>query len=109
MQQVSNKKYQKCLVGISGVMWVAGLLIAGSDSPYMPWVNGIGLILFFCASFALSKLFRSYETDANVILSQGTDQKCHPADAASMKRPGVIRKSYMLNLQPLNRSLARIN
>lgn len=42
--------------GLAGLFWVAGLMIAGSDSPYMPWVNGIGAFLFLGASLILSRL-----------------------------------------------------
>ncbi len=68
MEKNQNLKYKKCLTGAAGILWVAGLLIAGSDSPYMPWVNGIGLILFFCASIMLGKVFQSIESgDDNTI------------------------------------------
>ncbi len=70
-----NVKYKKCLTGIVGILWVAGLLIAGSDSPYMPWINGIGLILFFCASIMLGKLFQSIESkDENILPIKLTGQ-----------------------------------
>lgn len=42
-------------LAIAAILWVAGLLIAGSDSPYMPWANVLGLVLFLCASIVLGK------------------------------------------------------
>lgn len=29
-----------------GFIWVAGLLLAGSDSPFMPWINLLGVLMF---------------------------------------------------------------
>ena len=61
--------YRKCYTSIVGTTWVAGLLIAGSESPYMPWINGIGLILFFCASIMLGKLFQTFDSKDDVMIS----------------------------------------
>jgi len=32
---------------IGAALFVIGLTLAGSDSPYMPWLNGLGIIIFF--------------------------------------------------------------
>lgn len=32
---------------IKAAMFVFGLILAGSDGPYMPWINGLGLLIFF--------------------------------------------------------------
>lgn len=37
-------------------VWVAGLLLAGSDGPFMPWVNGLGALVFAGASLVLARL-----------------------------------------------------
>ncbi len=55
MQQKQRSFIQKCKIALTGTAWVAGLLIAGSDSSYMPWPNGLGLLLFFSASILLGK------------------------------------------------------
>ncbi|WP_457551543.1 hypothetical protein [Desulfobacula sp.] len=68
MQQIQKMLYEKCLVGITGTAWVAGLLIAGSDSPYMPWLNGMGLMLFLGASILLGKLLGSMQQDSCVVI-----------------------------------------
>ncbi|MBU0463170.1 MAG: hypothetical protein KKE12_06090 [Proteobacteria bacterium] len=75
MQQHQKTIYEKCFIGITGIAWVAGLLIAGSDSPYMPWLNGIGLILFLGASILLGKLFNPSHSDAHVGIYPGCYQK----------------------------------
>jgi len=36
--------------------WVTGLLLAGSDGPLMPYINGMGGLLFFGASVWLGKI-----------------------------------------------------
>lgn len=66
MQQHQKKIHEKLFICISGVAWVAGLLISGSDNPYMPWVNGLGLVIFFCASVLIGRYFRlsHYSTDS---------------------------------------------
>jgi hypothetical protein len=37
---------QKIKTAAAGCIWMTGLLIAGSDSPYMPWLNGLGILMF---------------------------------------------------------------
>ena len=69
MQQFKKLMLKKCVTGIVGLIWVSGLLIAGSDSNYMPWVNGIGLILFFSASIILGKLFQSFDSNESIVIS----------------------------------------
>ncbi|MBU8849016.1 MAG: hypothetical protein KOO65_05560 [Desulfobacterales bacterium] len=58
MQQIKKTIYEKCFIWATGTAWITGLLIAGSDSPYMPWLNGIGLLLFFGAGILLGKLLK---------------------------------------------------
>ncbi|MBC8439905.1 MAG: hypothetical protein H8D87_09480 [Deltaproteobacteria bacterium] len=78
MQQNQKTIYEKCFIGITGIAWVAGLLIAGSDSPYMPWLNGIGLILFLGASILLGKFFNPSHSDARVEIYPGCYQNPGP-------------------------------
>lgn len=53
MKQAQKTNVDKGVSAVAGTFWVVGLLVAGSDSSFMPWVNIIGLILFFCASFLI--------------------------------------------------------
>ena len=55
MQQTQTNRHGKIMLGIKGFFWVAGLLIAGSDSNFMPWVNGTGLLLFIASTIVLGK------------------------------------------------------
>jgi len=40
---------------LTAAAWVAGLLIAGSDGPFFPYINVIGLGLFLIANIRLSR------------------------------------------------------
>jgi len=55
MQQHRTERTEKIMLGVKGFFWVAGLLIAGSDSNFMPWANGLGLLLFIASSILLVK------------------------------------------------------
>ena len=55
-RQMSNLNFRTV---ITGSAWVAGLLLAGSDGPLMPWINIAGLTLFLAASLLLSRQLRS--------------------------------------------------
>ena len=46
---------QQIKTGIITTAWIFGLLVAGSDSPQMPWVNFLGLFLFAAASMGLGR------------------------------------------------------
>ncbi len=65
-----NKKTlgEKCYIAITGTVWVAGLLIAGSDNIYMPWINGMGLVLFLVSSILLGKLLRPSDSGSSVVI-----------------------------------------
>ncbi len=55
--QLNSKNIQnKGLVGLLGCVWVAGLLVAGSDSPYLPWLNLAGTLVFTGASLWLGRV-----------------------------------------------------
>lgn len=55
--QLNSKNIQnKGLVGLLGCVWVAGLLLAGSDSPYLPWLNLAGTLVFIGASLWLGRV-----------------------------------------------------
>ncbi|WP_299979289.1 hypothetical protein [Desulfobacula sp.] len=68
MQRIQKTIYEKCFIWVTGTAWIAGLLIAGSDSPYMPWLNGIGLLLFFGAGIILGKLLKSSHSNAGIVI-----------------------------------------
>jgi hypothetical protein len=60
MQQTEQRNGLKFKTALSGTLWTAGLLLAGSDGPQMPWMNIAGLIIFAAASLVLSRQLRSF-------------------------------------------------
>ncbi len=56
MQQSKKQTGNIFILTILGVCWIAGLLMAGSESAYMPWLNLFGLLVNGMASFLLCKI-----------------------------------------------------
>lgn len=65
MEQPQNRIVKNVKNGVVAVLWVTGLLMAGSDNIYMPWTNGIGLLIFLCACISASRRFRRLENREN--------------------------------------------
>jgi len=55
---------------IAVLIWVFGLLAAGSDSVYMPWLNLAGAIIFFLASLWLGRVLPRLEASIRVVSSR---------------------------------------
>jgi hypothetical protein len=55
MQLTKKNIYNRCVMGLAALIWVFGLLAAGSDSIYMPWLNVAGAIIFLLASLWLGR------------------------------------------------------
>ncbi len=96
MQQNQKTIVEKCSIGICGTAWVAGLLIAGSDSSYMPWFNGVGLLLFFGASFLLGRLLNSSHLNAGIMIRPGFYLKSKTTYLRSKKRNQRVNIRYAL-------------
>ena len=50
----SGRETMHLIIGCTA--WVLGLLLAGSDGPYMPWGNLLGIIIFLGATVLLAHL-----------------------------------------------------
>lgn len=98
MQHTLKAGYEKCLIGLTGTAWTAGLLVAGSDSPYMPWLNCIGLILFFSASVLLGKLIKPLRSSAGVKKASNQSQKQKAAIIASKQKNRRINTRLALGI-----------
>ena len=96
MQQIQKTIVEKCSIGILGTAWVAGLLIAGSDSLYMPWFNGVGLLLFFGASFLLGRLLNPSHLNAGIMMYPKFYQKSGATYRTSKKRNQSVNIRYAL-------------
>jgi len=59
-QLLANKTLKRRSVGVScatfatGIAWVVGLLLAGSDGEWMPWGNIAGVIIFMISSWRMT-------------------------------------------------------
>lgn len=56
MQHKKRETKNIFMLIVLGVCWVAGILMAGSENPYMPWLNLSGLMLNGVASYLLCKI-----------------------------------------------------
>lgn len=68
MQRYKKTLGEKMYIAVTGTIWVAGLLIAGSENDFMPWVNGIGLVLFLVSSILLGKFSGQSGHAGNVVI-----------------------------------------
>ncbi|MCG8565206.1 MAG: hypothetical protein MI747_08995 [Desulfobacterales bacterium] len=55
MRNVHGSGKTKQMVTLFGILWVAGLILTGSEGPYMPWLNGFGALLFLKSSIVLGQ------------------------------------------------------
>lgn len=92
MQHTTKSVYEKICIAMTGLAWVAGLLIAGSDNTCMPWINGLGLILFFLASLILGKLLRASQPVSTLVVFQ----KFYPRTKTKSK---TVKKNSRVNIR----------
>ena len=69
MQLTKKNIYNRCAMGLAALIWVFGLLAAGSDSTYMPWLNVAGAIIFLLASLWLGRTLPRLEASTRVVSS----------------------------------------
>jgi len=67
MQLTKKNIYNRCAMGVAALIWVFGLLAAGSDSIYMPWLNVVGAIIFLLASLWLGRTLPGLEASNKVV------------------------------------------
>lgn len=75
MQLIKKNIYTRCVMGIAALIWVFGLLTAGSDSIYMPWLNVAGAIVFLLASLWLGRALPRLEANRVVSSSVSVSTK----------------------------------
>ena len=73
----------KSVVGttVSGLAWVFGLLLAGSDGNFMPWTNIAGILLFGAAGWYMAAREAGRSTRKNRF-------RCHGLKGGSVGVPG---------------------
>ena len=99
MQQYQKTICEKIYIGVAGTAWVTGLLIAGSDSSYMPWFNGIGLMLFFGASVLLGKLVQVSGEDMPGVVTSESNQKAGINAIGSQNRIQRLHTQYAMEVR----------
>ena len=57
-----QRKMETMRLIIGCTAWGLGLLLAGSDGPYMPWGNLLGIIIFFGATVLLAHIGDARDT-----------------------------------------------
>lgn len=99
-----SRAYIKIIAALSGLIWVGGLLMAGSDGPYMPWLNIFGALMFFCASLVLGRVLpqvdnknRVRDTPARMEENRFKGKTMTPK-VARMGRPGKINTRVALGV-----------
>ena len=80
MQRKKKTVQEQLALMMAGLLWVTGLLLAGSDNPYMPWSNLGGLALFYGASVVMA---RQIETSGQTSLGKVSEIKPLPQCSAS--------------------------
>ena len=87
----------KILVVGTGLGWILGLLIAGSESPYMPVVNLLGVLVFLGASLILGKILPELESMARK--EPKIKKITRPASVVQRMSPNTtIRSRYALGV-----------
>ena len=109
MQLIQEKRdfsgtYTKITATLSSLIWVGGLLMAGSDGPYMPWLNIFGALMFFCACLVLGRVLPQLDnknpvqdTPARINENRFKGRTMAPS-AARMGQPGKINTRVVLGV-----------
>lgn len=75
MKHYNNRTYNQVVNFFMGIIWVAGLLFAGSDSLYMPWINFFGLLVFIFVSILIAKRCKTAKQQTGTLIYPGFNQK----------------------------------
>lgn len=95
MQLTQQKVMNKGFVGLLGFVWVAGLLLAGSDSSYMPWLNLAGTLVFIGASIWLGRVLPRLESSEKNSLGTQAVPGVVPVRQTPQKRRVMVNTRYI--------------
>ncbi len=91
----------KVLVIITALAWAGGLLLAGSDGPFMPYLNAVGVVVFLCASLVLGRMLPRLEAKESMQVGRPLPKmpNSYPpvARPRPVARPGRRRTAAMPN------------
>ncbi|WP_041273204.1 hypothetical protein [Desulforapulum autotrophicum] len=63
MQLDRQRIKAQATIASTGFLWVTGLLLAGSDNPFMPWTNLVGLVIFLAATVLMARAGARFERE----------------------------------------------
>ncbi len=76
MQLDRQRIKAQATIASTGFLWVTGLLLAGSDNPFMPWTNLVGLIIFLAATVLMARVGARFEREPVTDPSDATSGAC---------------------------------
>jgi ABC-type transport system involved in cytochrome c biogenesis permease subunit len=94
MQLTKENIYNRCVVGIAALIWVFGLMAAGSDSIYMPWLNLAGAIVFLLVSIWLGRVLPRFEASGRKVLPRVSVRTAGIAPPFVKKHSGRANTRY---------------
>ncbi len=104
MQHEKQALKNRVVVGFMAMVWVTGLILAGSDGPLMPYLNIWGGFQFFAASCLLGRVLPRLDSHPRTGMhhgSQGGALGVLPPCRPSVKPRRVLRKiHHARGLQP---------
>ncbi len=65
----------KQVVTLFGILWLAGLVLAGSEGPYMPYLNILGSLMFLKSSLVLGRWLPLLDQKGNGPISSMESKK----------------------------------
>ncbi|MCP3944619.1 MAG: hypothetical protein GY710_24510 [Desulfobacteraceae bacterium] len=104
MQPTKRNIGDKIIIGIAVFLWVLGLLVAGSDSIYMPWLNAVGALVFFVVNLWLSRVLPGFEKSGSIVSSF-----CIGKNKGFDKAPGENRLPKKISGMSRRRILGDLN
>lgn len=103
MQQERQALKNRVVVGLMAMVWVTGLILAGSDGPLMPYLNIWGGFQFFAASCLLGRFLPRLDSHSRTGIhgSQGLSLGVLPPCRPSVKPRRISQKAQRARgLQP---------
>jgi hypothetical protein len=83
----------KIKTAAAGCLWMAGLLIAGSDSPYMPWLNGLGILMFSGISLVSGQWLSRLDRPDSGMVNKAAPSRTEAMPCSGRKKAGWGMKS----------------
>ncbi len=89
MQQEKQALKNRVVVGLMAMVWVTGLILAGSDGPLMPYLNIWGGFQFFAASCLLGRLLPRLDSHSRIKMNMGRGDQGFSLGVLPPCRPSV--------------------